>query len=263
MRVNINASIETDAGIEFGGRIRLQYSDGQNTDDITPSASYVYAEASGFRIEVGNANTAYDSAALMYNSEIGFTDRSFGDPNGDYFSFTSVGDDYADDATDDRMGILVSYSVGDLNVRLSQVDPDQTDTSDDPELGISADYAFGAVTVSAAYVDNALGNATADALFLGAQYAFNDAGNVGILYFDYNEAGAGADSTRVTLYGNYTFGATTVAAYVANDDQLGLTTDTAYGLGVSYDLGGARAAFDIHQNYSEDTIAGLGVRFDF
>ena len=119
------------------------------------------------------------------------------------------------------------------------------------------------MTVAAAYVDNAKSEATAESLFLGAEYAINDAANVGILYFDYDEFGGANDSARVTLYGNYTFDAITVAGYVANDDQTGLASDIAYGLGVSYDLGGARAAFDIHSNYDENTIAGLGVRFDF
>ncbi len=40
-------------------------------------------------VEVGNVDTAYDSAALMYNSEIGFLDRSSGDPQGAYFSYSS------------------------------------------------------------------------------------------------------------------------------------------------------------------------------
>lgn len=263
MRVNINGSVETDAGVKFGGRIRIQSSSGQTFSEFSYSQSYVYAEMSGFRVEVGNANTAYDSAALMYNSEIGFSDRSYGDPNGDYFGFESIGFNYNDGASDDRQGALLTYSVGDLNLRLSSIDPDQTDSvGSDTETGVSADYKFGAVTLSAAYVDHAHGD-DATAAFVGAEFAFNDAGNVGILYFDYDDTGTTFDSTRVTIYGNYTLGATTVAAYVANDDETTLATDTAYGLGVSYDLGGARAAFDIHSNYDEETIAGLGVRFDF
>ena len=267
MRVNVNGSVETDAGVKFGGRMRFQYTDGQDDDSIGFSQAMLFAEMSGVRMEIGNSNTAYDSTALMYNSEIGYLDRSFGDPNGDYYGFNSVAEDYNDGvSTDDRMGLFVSYSVGDMNVRLSSIDPDQTDGSGfaaPAELSISADYKFGAVTVAAAYADNAFSDETAEALFLGAEYAINDAANVGVLYFDYDEFGGGNDSARVTLYGNYTFDAITVAGYVANDDQAGLATDIAYGLGVSYDLGGARAAFDVHSNYNEDTIAGVGVRFDF
>jgi outer membrane protein OmpU len=269
MRVNIDGSVETDSGITFGGRIRLQYNDGEDeiegagapdTSGARLSAAMLYASGGGFRLEVGNANTAYDSAALMYNSEIGYLDRGFGDPNGDFFSFASS--PYEDGQN--RMGLFMSYSVDAFNVRLSYIDPDQTGVvTDDEEVSISADYNFGQFTVSAAFVDNAAGDGTADALFLGAEYALNDATNLGVLYFDYNEDGTASDSTRVTLYGNYTMGALTYKGYVATDDQDGLTNDVAFGLGVDYDLGGARLAGDIHRSYTEQTIVGLGVRFDF
>lgn len=274
MRVNINGAVETDSGITFGGRIRLQYDEGgfngieadSDGGDITGtsgsrlSAAMLYASGGGFRLEVGNANTAYDSAALMYNSEIGYLDRSFGGPNGDYFSFASA--PYSNQP--DRMGLFLSYSVDALNVRLSYVDQDQATTAaTDEEIGISADYNFGQFTVSGAFVDNAAGDGTADALFLGAEFALNDATNIGLLYADYNEALTANDSTRITLYGNYTMGALTYEGYVATDDQADLPNDVAFGLGVDYDLGGARLGADIHRNYSEQTIVGLGVRFDF
>lgn len=268
MRVNIDGSVETDSGITFGGRIRLQYNDGE-TENSAPgpdssgarlSAAMLYASANGIRLEVGNANTAYDSAALMYNSEIGYLDRGLGDPNGDYYSFSSS--PYADQQQ--RMGLFVSYSVDAFNVRMSYIDPDQNSTAPtDEEFSISADYNFGQFTVSGAFVDNAAGNGDADALFLGAEYALNDATNIGILYFDYDDFGTGSDSQRVTLYGNYTMGALTYKGYVATDDQDLLANDVAFGLGVDYDLGGARLAGDIHRSYTEQTIVGLGVRFDF
>jgi outer membrane protein OmpU len=265
MRVNIDGSVETDSGITFGGRIRLQYSDGETGASLSPAL--LYAEMSGFRVEVGNANTAYDSAALMYNSEIGYLDRGFGDPNGNFYSFNS-GPYGAAEA--DRMGMLVAYSAGGFNGRISIVDPDQTGaTVDDEEISLSVDYAFGAVTVSAAYVDNAAGVDGDEGLFLGAEYAISDAANIGLLYFDFDVAldpilvDDPVDSTRVTLYGNYTMDAITFKGYVATDDADGLENDVAYGLGVDYDLGGARLAADVHRSYDEETIAGLGVRFDF
>lgn len=267
MRVNIDGSVETDSGITFGGRTRLQYTDGN--DGATLSRAMLFASGGGIRLEVGNANTAYDSAALMYNSEIGYLDRSFGGPNGDYYSFDSTpsGDD------PDRMGLFVSYSVDAFNVRLSYVDPDQATTAaTDEEIGISADYNFGQFTVSGAFVDNAAGDGNADALFLGAEFALNDATNIGLLYADYNTLDANLDSTRITLYGNYTMGALTYEGYIATDDAVGTgtstnftnyTNDVAFGLGVDYDLGGARLGADIHRDYFDRTIVGLGVRFDF
>jgi outer membrane protein OmpU len=273
MRVNIDGSVETDSGITFGGRVRLQWTDG--SDGATLSPAMLYASGAGFRLEVGNANTAYDSAALMYNSEIGYLDRSLGDPNGDFFSFASTPGDWdGGAATNNRMGLFMSYSVDALNVRVSYVDPSQVSPNSDEELGLSADYNFGQFTVSGAIVDNAAGDGDADALFLGAEYALNDATNIGILYFDYNSGIDDLDSQRVTLYANYTMGALTYKGYVATDDAVAgseddladgilYTNDVAFGLGVDYDLGGARLSGDIHRNYNEQTIVGLGVRFDF
>ena len=87
LRINVDAKFEADNGVTYGGRIRFQNSNGQSAAAFSPAMLYV--EASGVRIEVGNANTAFDSVALMYNPEIGFQERSFGDPLGSYYSFNS------------------------------------------------------------------------------------------------------------------------------------------------------------------------------
>ena len=41
LRFNINAKVETDSGVTFGGRIRLQYTDGNDASTVSPA--YVYA----------------------------------------------------------------------------------------------------------------------------------------------------------------------------------------------------------------------------
>jgi len=261
LRFNINVKVETDSGVTFGGRIRLQYTDGSTAAGLSPA--YVYATYEGIRVEVGNANTAFDSAALAYNSEVGFLDSSEGDPIGDFYAFStgaySDGPDVDLVGDANRVGIFASYSVGDFNARVSYVTPDQATTaSTDDEIGISADYKFGAVTVSAAYVTNGAGITDNDLTFVGAEYAFNDAGNAGLLYFqdDLN------DDTLVTLYGNYKFDAITAKAYVGFSEDLG-TEDTSFGIGADYDLGGARLSGSIQQNFDGDVVGDLGVRFDF
>lgn len=263
LRLNIDASVETDSGVRFGGRVRLQYTDGQDGAELSPAM--LYATYEGFRLEVGNANTAIDSVALMFDSEIGYLNRSFGNPIGNFYAFESG--PYST-AEVDRMGVFASYSVNGVNLRISYIDPNQTASSlpiagagSSEELSVSADYKFNQFTVAAAYADGAAGVDGDTALFLGAAYAISDVANVGLLY---NKAEIGAlDQERITLYGNYTMDAFTFRAYVANDDHPLNATDTAYGLGVDYDLGGARLGADIHRDYNEDTIAGLGVRFDF
>jgi len=115
LRFNIDTSMETDGGVKFGGRIRLQYDEpgelsGWGAD---LSAAYVYAEANGFRVEVGNSNTAFDSLASLYNSELGYV----GQCNASYSSPYSVPGNKCNFAAGTGMagmGIFASYSVGDL-----------------------------------------------------------------------------------------------------------------------------------------------------
>jgi outer membrane protein OmpU len=269
MRVNIDANMETDGGVAFGGRVRLQYDDGDVGTEVSPAQLYV--TYSGLRVEVGNVDTAADSVALAYNSEIGYLDRSFGDPIDTFFAFASG--PYGDD--DDRMGVAAAYSISGVNLRMSYVDPDQTNDSNrftKSEFGIAADYNFGQVTVAASYTDNVGGVDSTDQWFLGAEYAVSDVFSVGLLHFNSNYFVG--DSERTTLYGSYTMDAITIKGYVAHDTFNGanfvdvdlgpiLIADNAFGLGVDYDLGGARLSGDIHRNYSKDVVAGLGVRFDF
>jgi outer membrane protein OmpU len=274
LRFNIDASKETDAGVKFGGRIRIQ--NGSNTSGggngaTNYSGAYVYAESSGFRVEVGNSNTAYDSAALMYNSEIGFLDRSFGDPQGSYYSFSSgpVSTGY--------VGVYVSYSAGDFNVQGSAVEPDQTGANlsapTETEFGMSASYKFSGFTVSGAFVNNGAGNNNNDHYFLGGEYAINSNANVGLQYFDNGDNNPGVTGLDAgqqwTLYGNYGLAnGVTLAGYIANNNELGKaaaggTDSTVYGFGASYDIGGATVAGAIHSNYSGDITADVGVKFSF
>jgi outer membrane protein OmpU len=273
LRFNIDASKETDSGVKFGGRIRLQYDNGdENLSGATGaptgeggaelSAAMIYAEYEGFRVEVGNANTAYDSMSTLYNSEIGFLDSSDGDPAGNYFSFSSG--PYGDTNVN-RIGVFASYTVGDLVARVSAVDPDQTVSgsgADETEFSAAVDYKFGAFQVGAGFVTDA-GGLDGDNIFsITGEYALNDATNIGLQYHDYEVAGV--SSNRVTLYGNTKLnGGVQLLAYVANDDTPGNVTDTAYGIGANYDLGGATLAGSIRRNYAEDTLADIGVKFSF
>lgn len=271
LRFNIDASMTTDTGVTFGGRIRMQWDDGRAAARLSPGM--LYAAANGFRMEVGNSNTAIDSVALMYNSEIGAFNRSLGGPLGSFNAFSTgpFGEDQ-----EDRMGVFASYSVDGLNVRASYIDPDQTlKTLDDgvkEELSISADYNFGDFTVAAAYASNSGFNADLDEWFLGGQFAVAPGANVGLLYSAIRNSD-GPNGNLITLYGNYRMDAITYRGYVARANQAGAdfangdddaaATRTVFGLGLDYDLGGARLGADIHRDYNKKTIAGLGVRFDF
>jgi len=253
LRFNIDATTETDSGVTFGGRIRMQHTSGQAAGGAQLNAAMLFATYEGLRVEVGNANTAYDSVALMYNSELGFTDASFGNPQGNFFAYDSA--PYGAD----RMGVFASYSMGGFTGRISAIDPQQsTSLGAETEVSVSFDYTSGPFTVALAAVQDGAGVADNDQYFVGAAYAINDVANVGLNYID-----EGADVRTITLYGNYTMGATMIEAYIADNDNAGNAEDTAFGIGADYDLGGARLSGSIQRGYADETVADLGVRFDF
>lgn len=266
-RTEFNGKTETDSGVTFGGRVRLQYRNGDSNDrsvgntrnGATLSAAYVYASYEGFRVEVGNANGALDSTKLIYNSEIGFQAFSAGDPIGVNAAFSSG--PYNNQPN--RVGVFAAYSVGDLNVRASYHTMDQAVSNADNIAAISADYKFGAVTVSGGFEksETAAAGGDSDTFALAAEFG-GETFNVGLQYFDLNNEGALVDQNKVTLYGNYGFDAITVRAFVSGGDNLG-TEDTAYGVGVDYDLGGATLAAGVQQDFNGNTQADAGVRFSF
>lgn len=261
LRLNLDATTETDTGVTFGGRLRLQHTSGQ-TANLVQSA-LLFASYEGFRMEVGNVNNAFDSAGLLYNSEMGFMDTSYGDPMGTFFWYGAAGNV----TNPGYMGIFASYSMGSFTGRLSYITPDQYTTlgaGSNEETAVSFDYASGPFSVSLGAYQNGAGIDGNDGAFIGAAYAVSDVANVGLNYikedgFDFDADGS-ADRI-ITLYGNYTMGATTVRAYVADTDATG--ADTSFGLGADYDLGGARLSGSIQSDYNGDLGADLGVRFDF
>ena len=250
LRINVNAKFEADNGVTYGGRIRFQ---DNNAGGAYFSPAMLYVEASGVRVEVGNANTAIDSVALMYNPEIGFTESSYGDPQGSFFSFSS-GPYQAE-----RVGIYAAYSYAGVNLKASYVQADQFDSTDNNnETSIAADYTTGQFTVAAAYADKGAGIEGNYITFVGVAYKINDVANVGL---NYNDNGLSVFGKTTTIYGNYTINGITLGAYVSDSDAD--AADTAYGLGAAYDLGGATLAGAIHSGFAGETFADLGVRMSF
>jgi outer membrane protein OmpU len=274
LRFNIDASTETDSGATFGGRIRLQHSIGQANSGgeggANLSAAYLYVEYEGLRVEVGNSNTAFDSAALYYDSEVGFISSSFGNKSFDFYSFSSG--PYAA-AEVNRVGIYASYSVGEFTGQISYINPDQVTSPSvtEEEVSIALAYETDLFTLSAAAVQDGAGILNNDQFFLGGAYNVNDAIRVGLLYTDAgNGVLAHEVGSTVTLFGSYTVGAIKVEGYIANNDDEDNDSDTVYGIGADYDLGGATLSGSIQRSYGSiaaatgpETYADLGVNFSF
>ncbi|MCB5408792.1 porin [Pseudogemmobacter faecipullorum] len=256
LRLNIDATTETDVGVTFGARLRFQNSD--SAGETTGNQARFSVGYEGLNVQVGNVDTPWDSVGLTYDSEMGFQDSSFGDAQAPFFAYNSTGDA----ALDGYTGIAATYSISGVNLYFAYVDPDQT--IDNPlgfeeEISIAADWTNGQISVAAAILKDGAGIADNDQFFLGGAYSFGDA-KVGLNYYDYDLA----DSNQVTLYGNYAFGATTLRAYVSEMDIPGVDTDTAYGIGADYSLGeGARLSGSIQSGFAGENVADVGVRFDF
>ena len=253
LRINIDGKTTTDGGVELGARLRMQYNDG---DEMTAgNAAKFYGSYNGLRVEVGNVDTAFDSAALIYDSEMGFEDSSFGDPQGAFYDYDS--NSYGA-GNGNRTGLAVSYSAGAFSGMISYVTPDQVTSGSTEETAINLAYASGPFAVSAAAYSDGAGIAGNDGMFLGAAYTLNEVTTIGLNYMDEDAAGG----RQITLYGNHTMGATTLRAYVSDLDVTGL--DTAYGIGADYDLGGgARVSGAIESDFVGDMSANLGLRFNF
>ena len=256
LRINIDGKTTTDGGVELGARLRMQYEDGD--ENTAGNAAKFYGSYNGLRVEVGNVETAFDSAALIYDSEMGFEDSSFGDPQGEFYAYDS--NTYGA-GNGNRTGLAVSYSAGAFSGMISYVTPDQVNdlgVGAAEEVAINLAYVSGPFAVSAAAYQNGAGVDGNDGFFVGGAYTMNEVTTIGLNYMDEDAAGG----SQITLYGNHTMGATTLRAYVSDLDVTG--ADTAFGLGADYDLGGgARVSGSIQSDWAGDMVADLGLRFNF
>ncbi len=282
LRMNIDASTETDSGVEFGARFRLQWDQNHAArgDAAATNPGKIWVRAQGLTVEVGNVDTAMDSAGLIYATDLGSYDRSGAfNPSVDLSGFAGGFYSYSAQSYDaERVGVAAIYSIDNLTVRASYVNPDQTGANAaitaEKEFGISADYKWDdRLELSGAYTNNAGGLDGNDLYFVGARYAVLENARIGLNFAsadDFVPAITGnteAFGQTFAIYGDYTLadGLTNIEAYVANNDGDWATkeTDNAFGIGVNYDLGGARLGASIHRDYRELVSADAGVRFEF
>ncbi|WP_181900541.1 porin [Paracoccus thiocyanatus] len=274
LRMNIDASTSTDSGVDFGARFRLQWDQGEADTDSNPGKLWISAQ--GLTVEVGNVDTALDSNGLIYATELGSYDNSvgFSDVTGNFFAYSAKS--YGDG---DRVGIRALYTVGDVELQASYVDPDQSGVAEETheeEFSLSADYTWNdRLELSAAAAFNGAGIDGNDIYFIGARYAVMENARIGLNYVNAEDSAVDGDEPTAidnygqtfALYGDYTLadGRTNIEAYIANNDGDwdGKETDNAFGIGVNYDLGGARLGASLQRDYEEQVRADMGVRFEF
>ena len=267
LRMNLDASTSTDQGVDFGARFRLQWdqdaTNGQGESAAT-NAGKLWITASGLTVEVGNVDNAYDSSSLLFAPELGAFDVNAGARNGAYFAYESNGYDR------NRQGLGVKYSFDSLTLRASYIDPDQSGVNEaltgEEEFSILAQYTWNdRLELEGAYTVNGAGFDDNDIFFIGARYAVMENARIGLNYVDASNDSVVEEGNTITLYGDYTLadGLTNIEAFIANNDLDGNETDNAFGIGVNYDLGGARLGASLQRDYAEKIRADMGVRFDF
>ena len=250
LQINVDASAETSSGLTFGVRSRIRINENETG---ALSAPRVYVKSGAVEVAVGNIYGALDSMPGMYDSEVGLTALS---DAGVVLNTVGKGD-WAFDGYSSQgkgvNGIEAIYSAGGFTGHLSYSEPDLSGSAAVTNKHVAAvgAYTMGDWTVALGMQDSDNNAEDKTVLTVG--------GKVG----DYGVGFAAADNdgvTKIALNGSATFGATTVNGFVADDES---GTDTAYGLGVSYDLGGAALVGGVERDAVGVTRADMGVSFSF
>lgn len=282
-RLNISASTTTDGGIRFAAFSRVEINDNADNTSNTGvfSGPRFQASSGGLRVQVGNVSGVTDAAEVV--DYFGFEPGLIGQ-TGQYansgvslpaFASTGAGNN----------GISVKYEIGDFAVMGSWTDDHDTndgstaaggDFIDSYEIGAS--YTFSGWTVGAVYgkfEQNAApavaANATTFTPAVAAVAASDNDfwvitanGSLGIADVSFLISDFEGDAD--TVFGasaSFPVGAAT-AIVASVSDGGAATNDTSYGLGFTHSLGGGVALSGMAgSNASGNTIADLGVRFDF
>ncbi|MBO9478629.1 porin [Shimia sp. R11_0] len=268
IRINFTGIAETDAGVKFEARIRLEANEGftDDEDDTTtvngssgkgPGGVGFAVSTGGLRVDVGSVSDVLDSGDHFSwgGTGIGFT--GFLEQNSNNEGFIANGFAGADD--EDANTVKVLYTAGDFAVSASyteendQIDGGAVDAAGD-NYQIGASYNLGAHKIGATY-GSADDN---DQWVIGAGGSFGDFGYSAII--GDNDA---QDDLLFGASGTYAISAaTTLVAVVSTGGDA--DNDTSYGLGVNHSLGGGvTLGAGVGSNNAGNTVADLGVSFSF
>lgn len=237
-RLNIDGSAETDGGVVFSARVRMQ------ADEIAGGLTAGEANAAGLngarfsvefgglRVDVGNAAGAIDNLPNYYGNEPGL-ENFIGQYAGVNYGFMGYSSGGAG-----SNGIYARYAVGDFAVAASY-DQAQTfnattgaKTSAD-RWDIHAAYTFGNITAAVAYGENDANQSLAVLTLGGSWGPFSGT----VFLADDGTNVAATDDTAYGLSAAYDIGSATTLTFAYGDGSASGDT-RQYGIGVIHDLGG-------------------------
>ncbi|WPZ21513.1 porin [Sulfitobacter faviae] len=243
MRLQIDATAESDAGVVFGARARIQADGNGTTNGAGADFNGVryFARSGGFEVGVGNIFGALESMPGQYPVDMGLTGLGY-----DYTAFDGNGDAYTSTGDGALNGVEVLYSAGDLAVHVSA-----SDVSDRVAGYVAYTWSGWTFAVGGQDSDNA-GD---------TEWTATAGGSFGIADVTLAYADNGTNGDRVILAGRFDVGAATdVEVYVGDQDG----ADTGYGIDFNHDLGGGTSLRGgVVKQFDGDTVADMGVRFNF
>jgi outer membrane protein OmpU len=240
-RLQIDATAESDAGVTFGARVRIQQNEG--SQGMTNGARF-FARSGGIEVGVGNIFGALESMPGMYPIDLGLTGLGY-----QYTAYAFNGDAYSsgDLGSSGSNGIELMYSAGDFSAHISA-----SDTSDRIAAHVAYSVSGWTFALGAQDSDNA-----ADTDLVASVSGSFGVADVTLAYAD-----NGTQGDHVVLTGRFDVGAATnVEVYVADADKW---ADTSFGIDFNHDLGGGTSLRGgIASLGNGDTRADMGVRFNF
>ena len=278
-RLNIDSSTETDGGVRFAARIRVQADD--NADRSADAGSFGGARfqvsAGGFRVRVGNVSGVHDAAEVVnffgfepgLIGQIGHYSTFGGGPIDAFGSSSPSGAEGAGGVN----GVNVKYETGPFAVMASySEDRDENDgatgTGDYEAFEIGASYEVAGWTFGAGYGSADFGDANGDSGVDTDFWTITATGAIGIAdvaFFigDSDEELVTDDDLAYGVSGSIPVGASTdiVASYAGGGSD---SIDDAYGIGFDHSLGGGvNLKGMVGRQNNKNTVADLGVVFNF
>ncbi|MWD28532.1 porin [Aquicoccus sp. SCR17] len=257
LRLNIDATAESDNGLAFNARFRIQADDSgtvANTGSINGALFGV--TAGGLNVQVGNISGAIDSQAGMYNHTVGLSGLGYHNVIANSGTSFATGywafDTYSSTGAG-RNGVRVSYGMGNFNVIASY--SDMRPTGGTERSAITASFDVNDWTVSVGYQESSLDS---EDKLTGIV-----AGSLGVADVTLGVADNDGDLKYLVGADFQVGAATTITLFVTDDDDVA-ATDTAYGVGVNHDMGGGtsiRGGFVSQPNGMN--VADLGLQFGF
>jgi outer membrane protein OmpU len=246
-RLQADVNTETDSGIGFNARMRIQVEENSTNDS---NGIRFGVTAGGLAINAGNINGVIESTPNLYMSTNsagvglegnGFHSLATNNANGSW-GWTA----YSSGGAGATNGVEAIYAANGIRLHAHTTEDD---------MGVGASYSMSGYSVAVGYERD--DNATDDSvLLLTAGGAFGDF-NVAMAYADTEVADVSV--TKTSIKGFYNVGAATnVYGFVSNEDA-----GEAFGLGMSQNLGGASFEAGITRTAAEATIASAGVFFSF